>query len=311
MNHQAGVRTVVAGGRPDLGAMQAVGGSRGAQSYTSVDIDDDIEIAEILNTTVNGSLPDRSVGNYINFAEFNIKDAIREGENFPLQFAYEPATCRIFYTQHTVYNFLNLWNYVVDAVWRNPSLCIDGSANGTTILPTNTTGPAQNSDEGTATADNSIASLILTGLSSGPVVAIPSSQPQKREYPTPTSPDEAPSSIQLPDEIDDNTVSASDCSACSKTRGYICAKVPTCVNGKTVNEQRCERACQKGGSTCQKGSETCYFNTGPGFCFSNRESRQLSSCKTPTSNPRSQATKAVGDGNFRLPYGRSGRGPRG
>ncbi|KAL8905274.1 MAG: hypothetical protein Q9207_002745 [Kuettlingeria erythrocarpa] len=39
-----------------------------------------------------------------------------------------PADCRIFYTVATVYNFENLWNYVIDAMWRNPSLCMAGSA---------------------------------------------------------------------------------------------------------------------------------------------------------------------------------------
>lgn len=65
MHRQAGVRTVVAGGTPEYGPMQAVGGTRGAQSYTSVALDQDIAVAEILNSSITDVLPDRSVGNYI------------------------------------------------------------------------------------------------------------------------------------------------------------------------------------------------------------------------------------------------------
>lgn len=297
MHHQSGVRTVVAGGRPELGPVQAVGGNRGAQAYTALSIDEEIEVAEILNTSLTGVLPDRTVGNFVNFAEFNIKDAVRPGETFPLQFAYEAATCRIFYTQHTVYNYLNLWNYVVDAIWRNPSLCIDGSANGTTILPTNTTGPARNGKEKTAAEEKNIGNLIFSGLSSGPQSPDPSSQPQRRS-------DHDLSSYQLSGKITNGLVGGADCSTCNARRGYVCASVPTCVNGKLQHVQSCQRACQKGGVSCDR-AQTCYSGSGPSFCLDQRQSVQISSCRTPTRNLKEQTTKAVG-GNFHLPFSRTG-----
>lgn len=292
MHHQAGVRTVVAGGRPELGPMQAVGGSRGAQSYSSVALDQDIEVAEILNTSVTNVLPDRSVGNYIYFANFNIKDAIRPGENFPLQFAYEAATCRIFYTQHTVYNYLNLWNYVADAVWRNPSLCIDGSANGTTILPTNTTGPAKNQKS-------------ITAAAVFPQILQPS-QPQKRDTPSPTTLHDALSSHHLSNHLTDGDINVGDCAACRGRPGFVCAPVPVCIQGITQIRNTCARACQRGGATCGT-AETCFFGSGPGFCLGTRQSLQLANCKTPTRNIPGQTTKAVGDGNAHLPFARQPR----
>lgn len=306
MHHQAGVRTVVAGGRPEFGPMQAVGGTRGAQSYTSVDLDQDIQVAEILNTSVANVLPDRSVGNFLNFVEFNIKDAIRPGENFPQQFAYEPATCRIFYTQHTVYNYLNLWSYVVDAIWRNPSLCIDGSANATTIRPTNTTGPTKNQKAITAANNQDIANLILTGLASSPPRPQPSPKVGKRGTPSPTELHDALSSHHLPNHISDGQVIVGDCAACSSRPGYICAPVPVCVQGTQQTQNSCARTCQKGGATCSN-SESCYLSSGPGFCLSNRQTIDFANCKTPTRNIQPQTTKAVGDGNFQLPYGRQAR----
>ena len=310
MHHQAGVRTVVVGGRPELGPMQAVGGTRGAQAYTTVDLDGDIEVAEILNDTLNNILPDRSAGDYINFVEFNIKDAVRPGETFPLQFAYEAATCRIFYTQHTVYNFLNLWNYVIDAIWRNPSLCIDGSANETTILPTDTKGPAKNSKDITAADQKDLASLILSGLSSGPQDNDTTSQPQKRDTATPTEVNDALTSHfashHLSNKIDDGMISVGDCSSCALRRGYVCASVPQCVNGKIQTQQSCQRACQRGGTTCSR-NEACFFGSGPSFCLGARQNQQVSVCKTPTRNIKAQATRAVGDGNVHLPFSRQSR----
>ncbi|KAL8749193.1 MAG: hypothetical protein Q9199_007833 [Rusavskia elegans] len=71
---------------------------------------------------------DRGIDFYITYAGFNIRDAVRRNNPTPLQFQYLPTDYHIFYTVPTVYNFENLWNYVIDAMWRNPSLCIAGSA---------------------------------------------------------------------------------------------------------------------------------------------------------------------------------------
>lgn len=149
MHHQGGARTVVAGGRPELGPMQFASGSRGAQSYYNVDLDADIKVAQILNASITPLQQDSSlIDFYINYAQLNIKDSIRTGEDFPLQFSYEAADCRIFYTTWTVYNFENLWNYVIDAFFRNPQLCINGAANETTpVTGTDETGPSPKPSE--------------------------------------------------------------------------------------------------------------------------------------------------------------------
>lgn len=159
------MRTIVAGGLPQLGPMQVPAGTRGAESYSSFDLDADMEFAMQVNASTNSSLPDRDVDFYITYAGFNIKDAVRQESDVPLQFTYEPADCRIFYTVNTVYNYENLWNYVVDAFWRNPSLCIAGS---TTYVPPNptmdTSGPSDEQKQQWKTVQpDSVASLILSG----------------------------------------------------------------------------------------------------------------------------------------------------
>lgn len=129
MHHEAGVRTVVAGGRPQIGPMQAHAGSRGAQYYEAADLDSDIFLAEVINTTVTADLPNRNVEFRIDIASFNLRDQVRRGENFPLQFAYEAADCRISYTPQTFNDYSALWQYAADAIWTNPKLCVQGSTN--------------------------------------------------------------------------------------------------------------------------------------------------------------------------------------
>lgn len=150
---------------PQLGPMQVPAGTRGAESYSSFDLDADIDFTISVNESTNASLPNRDVDFYITYAGFNIKDAVRPQSEIPLQFAYEPADCRIFYTVNTVYNQENLWNYVIDAIWRNPSLCIAGSTNYVPPNPTmDTTGPSDEQKQQWKTVQpDSVGSLVLSG----------------------------------------------------------------------------------------------------------------------------------------------------
>ena len=127
MHHQAGVQTVAAGGLPSNGPMQTPSGSRGAQAYSFDNLNTDIAIAKETNASAGNFLPERQVDFSISYASFNIRDQVRKGESTPLQFVYEAANCRIFYTKDTVYNFGNLWRYAANAIWTKPELCVQGS----------------------------------------------------------------------------------------------------------------------------------------------------------------------------------------
>ena len=48
-------------------------------------------------------------------------------ESTTLQFLYEAADCRIFYTPSTFSNYTNLWTYAANATWWTPQLCVEGS----------------------------------------------------------------------------------------------------------------------------------------------------------------------------------------
>lgn len=143
MHHEAGVPTVVVGGRPSYGPMQAPSGTRGAAAYDAFSLDADFNLASALNFTAEALLPQRDNNNfYFDYAGFTIRDQVRRHENIPLQFVYEAADCRIFFTPETVYNFTNLWKYAAEAVWTNPSLCVKGSTGYSNTNETITTMPS-------------------------------------------------------------------------------------------------------------------------------------------------------------------------
>ena len=147
MHHEAGVRTVVVGGGPNIGPMQAVAGTRGALGYTTDSLDNDIYTAATFNSSVTNDLPQSHVTGdllfWVTSAGINLRDQIREGEteHFPQQFAYEAADCRIYWTYSTFNNFGNLWQYAADAIWTKPDLCVADSKNFHSNSATDTLGP--------------------------------------------------------------------------------------------------------------------------------------------------------------------------
>ncbi|KAF4931820.1 Peptidase S41 family protein ustP [Colletotrichum viniferum] len=127
---QGGARTVVVGGAPKPGPMQAASGTRGMRMYYSDDLDIDISWARNLNETANARLPAnrKETGIYINYAGFNLRDQLREDDvSTPLQFRYAAADCRLYFTLDNVYNMSALWHDVARAAFEDPSLCVEGS----------------------------------------------------------------------------------------------------------------------------------------------------------------------------------------
>lgn len=121
--------------------MQAPAGTRGATFYNSFAIDIDIAVAIAVNSTTAKFLPERSENVVILAAGINLRDQVRRDSDIPLQFTYEAADCRIFYTPQTVYNFANLWRYAANAIWTKPELCVKGSTGYASSTATNVQGP--------------------------------------------------------------------------------------------------------------------------------------------------------------------------
>ncbi|KAI4144517.1 MAG: hypothetical protein L6R39_004148 [Caloplaca ligustica] len=307
MHHEGGARTVVAGGEPVTGPMQAVGGSKGAQSYDAFYLDNDIDTAIQFNSTVKNQLPQgRGQVDFIyTYAGFNLKDAIRKGEEIPLQFVYEPADCRIFYTQNTVYNYINLWNYVIDAVYRNPSLCIAGS-----VKPP-------------------LAPLIIKGLSQPQTGKRKRSLPHLEEEPiqersTSSSSHLArrnnkrakPFTIPDPNALhtskDDRPFQLDTCQKCKG--GDVCFDAPQCRQGKLTTVATCASKCNNlGGPKCRDPRHgICHQDKGQssGVCISGSVNDAIRECTGGTSRriqEKSVTNPALGNFAFRPGVTRPGR----
>jgi hypothetical protein len=172
MHHEAGVKTVVAGGYPINGPMQAPAGSRGARAYSVTDVlDSNIAYAQYIlqdnNDPRQNFLPNRTeaLDVYVEYAGINLRDQVRKGSDIPLQFLYEAANCRIFFTPKTFYNYSALWQYAADAIWTNPKLCVNGSTGYATTNGTATTAPTS-----AKVSPTSIRSAAIPSSSTGAII---------------------------------------------------------------------------------------------------------------------------------------------
>ncbi|PSN60256.1 hypothetical protein BS50DRAFT_604824 [Corynespora cassiicola Philippines] len=146
MKSQGGVHQVVVGGKPETGPMQGVAGSKGSQVYTWTQVWTEAfraysnlaEYQEELNRTELGALvfAERPLQrtayqqNGMSQSVINLRDNMRKNDDsgVPLEFQYEAADCRLFYTAGMVRDVQEVWKKTVDARWGDASqVCVEGS----------------------------------------------------------------------------------------------------------------------------------------------------------------------------------------
>lgn len=120
--------------------MQGVGATKGGN---------DISYHEILQQTKVGldNMLDRELANevaqvlpkpfplYFNYMNVNMRDQIRDGSDVPLQFVYEAADCRLFYTGTMIKDLTAVWEEVAEVTWRGKRGCVKGSTGHPSALP--------------------------------------------------------------------------------------------------------------------------------------------------------------------------------
>ena len=155
LKYQGKVKQIAIGGRPQEGPMQPVGGTRGTQDEPlkrifefTAGIEQQATPQDVaqLNKTELATID--SKGSYvlsraINYdgASVNLYNHIAQNDTTltPLQFTYEAADCRIFYTAETAVNVSASWAKIAD-VWKGGLAdCIAGS----TGQPSSLSGNAQ------------------------------------------------------------------------------------------------------------------------------------------------------------------------
>jgi hypothetical protein len=142
MRDLAGVEAVAMGGRPSSNAIQAVGGVKGTNDFPWD------YILQLVQEAYNFSTPEQiasyegtELAKYNTYLPFfravggptiNARDGIKKGDwtNTPLQFVYEEADCRLFYTPQMTVDISAMWKAVADVKWLGKSECIAGSLEG-------------------------------------------------------------------------------------------------------------------------------------------------------------------------------------
>jgi hypothetical protein len=139
---QQNVSTTVVGGRPNPGVMQSIAGVEGAQVFPLTAISQAASAALALASpeqqqSLQGSdLAIIAEGYAIargatpaNPGAVNGKNAFaRSDAETPLQFLWQPANCRFFYTAEMVRGPEAVWRRTVDATWTDPGrFCVEGS----------------------------------------------------------------------------------------------------------------------------------------------------------------------------------------
>lgn len=148
MTLQAGVKTIVLGGRPQNGPMQPVGGTKGTNVLTSEYLN---TFSEYLLTQLASSASERQAWASIlpepfpiqaYDASVNFLDNVREGDEdmTPSQFTNETANCRLWYTRKMATDIKEVWKAVADAAWGgkdggiDQSKCVPGSYRKESLL---------------------------------------------------------------------------------------------------------------------------------------------------------------------------------
>ncbi|APA13907.1 hypothetical protein sscle_12g086770 [Sclerotinia sclerotiorum 1980 UF-70] len=246
--HEAGVKVVAVGGTPTAGPMQAPSGSRGARGYDTFTLDANIEITQQLLQNQSSPdatfLPNRTeqLSVFVYYADINLRDQVRKNAEIPLQFAYEAADCRIYYTPQTIYNYTNLWQYAADAIWNNSSLCVEDSTGYSSTsqnLP-NFIGPSGSPKTPTNITDY-LSSLTTSPIANFILQALNNGLPDANEGASRN----APASAKVIKCTKD-----ADCRG-----GKLCVNVPSCHGGGAVSQ--CLSKCPRAGILCSRTETTC------------------------------------------------------
>jgi hypothetical protein len=172
MKEQGKVESIAVGGLPANAPMQAIGGTKGSmtltfdviqglalQSFNLAAVQSE-KMVEMLNTTIINTLayPQQllnrvSYSNGGTIAQINAADNFRNGDasETPLEFVYEAADCKIFYTAEMVANVEETWKAVATAKWGKGG-CVPGSTGAPSSI---SGGVYNNTNSTTLTQQNS------------------------------------------------------------------------------------------------------------------------------------------------------------
>lgn len=141
MRQQGGVKAIAMGGRSNRNAIQAVGGVKGTNNYPWGYIQALAQDAILVAAPVQQQRYNSSVlRDYYSDTPFtraaappgaNVRDGLRQNDTsgVPLQFRYEEADCRLYYTPEMTVDVTAIWKAAADARWGSGK-CVGGQTGG-------------------------------------------------------------------------------------------------------------------------------------------------------------------------------------
>ncbi|OBT43735.1 hypothetical protein VE00_05604 [Pseudogymnoascus sp. WSF 3629] len=151
MRRLGGVRSVVLGGRPAFGPMQAVGGTKGVlvEPWAAIEASVAATLADFGTAEQKKKwvpyLPEQFPIAMSNPPTVNFRSGYHPGSDTPMQFLNESANCRMFYTPAMLANVTNIWETVAQLAWGigggTGQSCVQGSySDGEPVGETKTVG---------------------------------------------------------------------------------------------------------------------------------------------------------------------------
>lgn len=138
LTQQVGVKTIAMGGRSNKNPIQAIGGVKGVNNYQFGFIQQLAQYAVRFTPSLNDSTLRADYYSDIPFNRassgpgVNTRDGLRQNDTsgIPLQFIYEEADCRLYYTPEMTVDITSLWKAAADARWGDNGNCVSGGGYG-------------------------------------------------------------------------------------------------------------------------------------------------------------------------------------
>ncbi|KAF1829222.1 peptidase S41 family protein-like protein [Decorospora gaudefroyi] len=137
MKQQAGVKTIAMGGRSNKNPIQAIGGVKGVNNFQLGFVQQNAQYAVRFMPSLNSSILRRDYYSNIVFSRslasgVNTRDGLRQNDTsgVALQFIYEEADCRLYYTPEMTVDITSLWKAAADVQWGTSSKCVATSSYG-------------------------------------------------------------------------------------------------------------------------------------------------------------------------------------
>ncbi|KAF2268984.1 hypothetical protein CC78DRAFT_454400 [Lojkania enalia] len=143
LTKQAGVKTIAMGGRSNRKQIQAIGGVKGTNNYGWSYIANLAQTAIYLapedqKQKFNSSILRQDYYDNMPFRRaaippgVNVRDGLRQNDTsgIALQFIYEEADCRLYYTPEMTVDATAIWRAAADAQWGDSGKCVGGGGYG-------------------------------------------------------------------------------------------------------------------------------------------------------------------------------------